>query len=113
MDQAALRLIVAVLAIPAACALWNHLRGHAQAAQCWNAVLPGLVLVVCVVAIAHNGLTRITAGGVALTAFPAVVLLAAWAGIKRPSTPLFWGVWACNIAILAFMGYLAFAFRIF
>lgn len=90
-------------------------RGHPSAALAWNGLVPLLVFGASVLAMLSNPPSRITAGGVLLMTVPAVVLLACVAGwrLPGPHPVLFWGSWFANLAIIAFLGYLSFLFRIF
>ena len=108
-----LRVFPCILLIPAIGALLTYWQGRFAGAMLWNGSLLLLVLGASVLAMLVNR-TGITAGGL-LYAIPFVVALAVCtAGYRRQGRHpfLFWFPWFVNLAIVAFLFYLAFWFHI-
>jgi len=80
-----------------------------------NGVLPLLVLIGSALVILNNPPRRISAGAALYFAVPSGVLFACSVGLRnrRLHPALFWFTWTVNLAIVAFLFYLSFLFRIF
>ena len=110
-----LRGLVLVLFIPAIGAVAAYLMGNPATAIVLNGVLPLLVFVASALVIVTNLPTTITAAGALYFVIPLVTLLASLAGFRLRRLPpaLFWLPWSVNLAIVAFLFYLSFFFKIF
>jgi hypothetical protein len=108
------RFLTCILLIPLLSAAVAYRRGHVASSMLWNGSLPLLVIGVSVLEILVSP-TQITAGGLLYTIPPLAGLAACTAGyLKRGRHPLlFWFPWSVNLAIVAFLFYLSFWFRIF
>ena len=109
-----LRGLVLVLFMPVIGGTVAYLIGHPLKAMVWNGVVPLLVFIASALAFLNNP-TQITVAGLLYFAFPLAVLLACAVGLRlrRVHPALFWFTWAVNAAILAFLFYLSFFFKIF
>jgi len=110
-----LRGLVLVLFIPAVGAVVAYLTGNPATAIVLNGVLPLLVFLASALVIVTNLPATITVAGILYFTIPLAVLLASLAGFRLRRLPpaLFWLTWAVNLAIVAFLCYLSFFFRIF
>jgi hypothetical protein len=109
-----LRVLVFMLFIPAVGAVGAYVTGHPSAAMVSNGVVPLLVLLASAVAFLNNP-TTVTVGGMLYFVVPLGVVMACAAGLRRHRLhpALFWLTWAVNLAIVAFLFYLSFMFKIF
>ena len=109
------RVLVIILFMPAFGAVVAYLMGNPATAMMLNGVLPLLVFLASALVIVTNPPTRVTVGGSLYFAIPLAVLLASLAGFRLRRLPpaFFWLTWAVNLAIVAFLFYLSFMFRIF
>ena len=110
-----LRVLVIILFMPAIGAVAAYLMGNPATAMVLNGVLPLLVFVASALVIVTNLPTTITAAGALYFVIPLATLLASLAGFRLRRLPpaLFWLPWAANLAIVAFLFYLSFFFKIF
>jgi hypothetical protein len=108
-----LRGLVLVLFSPVIGSAVAYAVGHPSIALL-NALVPLLVFLGSGLAILNNP-TQITAAGMLYFAVPLVALLACAVGVRvrRLQPGVFWFTWAVNVAILAFLFYLSFFFKIF
>lgn len=108
-----IRLLACLLLIPLIGAAVAYWRGRFAGAMLWNGSLPLVVMCVSILLMLVNK-AQVTAGGL-LYAIPPVVSLAVCAagylGRSR-SRLLFWFPWSLNLAMVAFLFYLAFWFHI-
>ena len=113
--EAFFRGLVIVLFFPAIGAVIAYLFGHPSVAMVLNGVLPLLVLVASALVTVSNPPTNVSLGASLYFVIPVAVLLACVAGlrVRRLHPALFWFTWAVNLAIVAFLFYLTFLFRIF
>ena len=115
MARIILRGLVLVLFIPAIGAVVAYLIGHPSMAMALNGVLPLLVLFGSAVAILNNPPTEINIVATLYFAIPLAVLVMCSVGlrVRRLRPALFWLTWTVNLAMVAFLFYLSFLFRIF
>ena len=108
-----IRLFACILLIPVISAALAYWRGRFAGLMLWNGSLPLLVLGASLLAMLVNK-TQITAGGLLFAIPPIAVLAACTAGYLRHSRHplLFWFPWSLNLAIVAFLFYMAFWFHI-
>jgi hypothetical protein len=109
-----LRGLALVLFSPVIIAAVAYAIGHPSIALLLNALVPLLVFLGSGLAMLNNP-TRVTAAGVLYFVVPLVVLLACAAGLRVRTLQrgVFWFTWAANVAILAFLFYLSFFFKVF
>jgi hypothetical protein len=109
-----LRGLVLVLFSPVIGAAVAYAVGHPLIALWLNALVPLLVFLGSGLAILNNP-TRITVAGALYFVVPFIVLLACAAGLRvhKLQRGVFWFTWAVNVAILVFLFYLSFFFKIF
>jgi hypothetical protein len=107
------RLFTCILLIPVIGAAIAYWRGRFAEVMLWNASIPLLVMCASALAMLVNK-TQITAGGLLFAIPPVAVLAACTAAYLRHSRhPLmFWFPWTVNLAIVAFLLYMAFWFHI-
>jgi hypothetical protein len=110
-----LRGLVLVLLVPALGAVAAYRTQPPSAAMVLNGVVPLLVFAGSALAIVNNPPANVNLVGALYFVVPLGVVLACGAGIRRQRVhpALFWCTWAVNIAIVAFLFYLSFLFRIF
>ncbi|HXA78144.1 MAG TPA: hypothetical protein VNV41_13520 [Candidatus Acidoferrales bacterium] len=108
-----LRFFACILLIPLISAAVVYWRGQFARAMIWNGSLPILLLCASVPSMVVNP-TQITAGGLLYTIPPVAGLAVCTAGyLRHGRNPLlFWFPWSVNLAIEAFLLYLAFWFHI-
>ena len=104
-----------MLFIPAIGATVAYLTGHPSMAMVLNGVLPLLVLIGSAVAILNNPPAEISVVAALYFAIPLVVLIGCSVGLRlrRLRPALFWFTSAVNLAMVTFLFYLSFLFKIF
>ena len=109
-----LRVLVIVLFFPAVGAVLAYFGGHLALAMGLNGVLPFLVFAGSALAMLTNPPTNVSVTGAMYFAVPLAALVASVVGLRqrRLHPALFWCTWAANVAIVAFLFYLSFLFRI-
>ena len=108
------RFLACILLIPLISAAVAYWRGRFARSMLWNGSLPFLVLCASALELLVSP-TQITAGGLLYVIPPVAGLPACAAGYLRHGRHplLFWFPWSVNLAIVAFLFYLAFWFHIF
>jgi hypothetical protein len=106
---------VALLFLPAICAVVVYFRGSPVTAVAINGAVPLLVFGGAGVAMLADPPSRITPGGLLMFAVPAADLCACAAVLwsRHANAAVFWLTWLVNAATVGFLFYLAFLFRIF
>jgi hypothetical protein len=112
-NESFIRLLAGLLLIPLIGAAVAYWRGRFAGAMLWNGSL--LLSVMCAsILLTLVNKAQVTAGGLLYAIPPVVSLAVCTAGYLRRSRSwlLFWLPWSLNLAMVAFLFYLGFWFRI-